>query len=210
MFQSFLICLTLLVNTCSTLSTVTTTTMAITTFDSSTSRLIKNNSMATINNFMVFSSTMETVISFVPEQGWLLNDDNQFRVFIIGEHLENSSIVFTTTMDQCSSSVNDFVSDIYSLSSSPIIEISVTLKPLTKTHSVVYLCLLYSNSNSSSTTNLTQTFRGHHLDGIHFHLIRERSQIPFAAKICLILTLFIVSGFFRYLFIGRSKIGTDT
>ena len=147
-----------------------------------------------ITHFLVFSSNLETVIAFEPKHGWILNDENRIHLHISGVHLHNSSIAFSSTAGECSTS--DFISPIYRLSSLPIIDFDVRLDAVPSGRSSVFVCLLtpvtrLSSSNGSDLQNSTQ------LEGPYFTFLRDKSTIPFAAKICLILMLFIVSGFFR-------------
>ena len=179
-------CLFLLGTILSASSTTTTTTL---------SPLISSSSVPFITHFLVFSSNSETVLTFAPKAGWVLNEERQIRLFVSGYHLHNSSIVFSASLDDCTAS--DFVSPIYPLSSASIVEILVNLEPPSKTHSSVYVCLLTPSSNSSSFTNMTEFHDARQLEGSYFTFLREKGRLPFAAKICLILTLFIVSGFFR-------------
>ena len=159
------------------------------------SPVISSNSAPFITRFLVFSSNLETVLTFAPKAGWILNEERQMRLFISGYHLQNSSIVFSASLDECTD--GDFVSPIYPLSAASIIEILVDLEPASKTHSSVYVCLLTPWSNSSSSTNMTEFHDARQLEGAYFTFLREKGRLPFAAKICLILMLFIVSGFFR-------------
>ena len=147
-----------------------------------------------ITHFLVFSSNLETVIAFEPKHGWILNEENKIHLYISGVHLHNSSIVFSATAGECSSS--DFISPIYRLSSSAVIDFDVRLEAVPRGSSSVFVCLLtpvklLSSSNGTDLQNGTQ------LEGPYFTFLRDKGTIPFAAKICLILMLFIVSGFFR-------------
>jgi hypothetical protein len=177
-------CLFVILNLFNLSSTTTTTTL---------SPLILLNNFPLITHFLVFSSNLETVITFEPKHGWLLNEERKFRLYLSGHNLQNSSIVFSSSIDECTS--NDYISPIYSLSSASIIELDVELPSISKSHSSIYVCLLTSSNTSSFTllnnTNATQ------LEGAYFIFLREKGRLPFAAKICLILMLFIVSGFFR-------------
>lgn len=160
------------------------------------SPIVTLNNAPFIRHILVFSPTLETVITFLPKHGWMLNDEKSFRLYISGYHLQNSSIAFTTTLNECTPS--EYVSPIYPLPSASINEILVDLDPPTKTHVSVYLCLIPPPSkNSSVFSNDTQEQTGEQQDGPYFTFFREKARLPFAAKICLILTLFIVSGFFR-------------
>jgi hypothetical protein len=145
-----------------------------------------------ITQFLVFSSNSETVIPFERKNGWILNEENKLRLYISGVNLKNHSIVFSSSPNECTPS--DFISPIYRLSSAAIIKLNVKLKGVSKTHSSIFLCLL-----SSSRLELNQTVEqnGTLLEGPYFTFIREKSVLPFAAKLCLILMLFMVSGFFR-------------
>jgi len=188
MLYSILTCLFFILNYLHISSTTTTTTL---------SPLILSNHYPLITHFLVFSSDFETVITFEPKHGWIINDERKFRLYLSGIHLQNSSIVFSSSIDECT--FNDYISPIYSLSSSSIIEINVELQSISKAHSSIYICLLTPanltlsllNNNTTDLQNATQ------LDGAYFTFLREKSRLPFAAKICLILMLFIVSGFFR-------------
>ena len=147
-----------------------------------------------ITHFLVFSSNLETVIAFEPKHGWILNDENQIHLHISGVHLHNSSIVFSATAGECSAS--DFVSPIYRLSSLPVIDFDVRLDAVPRGRSSVFVCLL-TPAKLSSSSNGSGLQNGTQLEGPYFTFLRDKSTIPFAAKICLILMLFIVSGFFR-------------
>jgi hypothetical protein len=164
-------------------------TLAITTTLSS---LISSNDKPLITQILVFSTNSETVISFEPKTRWILGEEKKFLLYISGSNLKNNSLVFTSSSNQCPSS--DFVSPIYRLSSAPIIKLNVKLKGLTKSHSSIHLCLLPS---LRSKINQTRSRNGTVVEGSYFTFIREKSRLPFAAKICLILMLFTVSGFFR-------------
>jgi len=148
-----------------------------------------------ITHFLVFSSNLETVITFEPKHGWLLNEEKKFRLYLSGINLQNSSIVFSSSIDECT--LDDHISPIYPLSSSSINEINVELQSISKSHSSIYVCLLTNLNQSLSITNNTNLQNITQLEGAYFIFLREKSRLPFAAKICLILMLFIVSGFFR-------------
>lgn len=150
-----------------------------------------------ILHFLVFSSNLETVITFEPKRGWLLNDEKTFRLYVTGFNLQNTSIVFSSSLGECTS--DDFVSPIYPLTSSQIHDLNVELQPISKSHSSIYVCLLRSTNDSLTilSNNSTESRNATQLEGAFFTLLREKSRLPFAAKICLILMLFIVSGFFR-------------
>ncbi len=156
------------------------------------SPLKSSNNKPLITHFLVFSSNSETVIPFEPKNGWILSEENKLRLYISGFNLEHNSIVFTTSSKECIPS--DFISSIYDLSSASIIELNVKLKGVSTAHSSIFLCLLPS---ISSEINKTLSENGTLLEGSYFTFIGEKSTLPFAAKICLILMLFIVSGFFR-------------
>jgi len=140
---------------------------------------------------------LETVITFEPKRGWLLNEEKKFRLYLTGINLQNSSIVFSSSLDECT--LEDYISPIYPLTSPSINEINVELQPILKSHSSVYVCLLTSINDSLSIllNNNTETKNATQLEGAFFTFLREKGRLPFAAKICLILMLFIVSGFFR-------------
>jgi metal transporter CNNM len=151
---------------------------------------------------------METVITFEPKHGWLLNEEKKFRLYISGINLQNSSIVFTSSIDECT--LNDYISPIYSLSSASIIEIDVELQSITKSHSSIYVCLLtQSNISLLTISNNTDSQNATPLVGAYFILLREKGRLPFAAKICLILMLFIVSGFFSGLNLGLMSMSVN-
>jgi len=156
------------------------------------SPLKSSNIKPSITQFLVFSSSSETVIPFEPRNGWMLSDEKKLRLYISGSNLKDNSIVFTGSPNECTS--NDFISPIYHLSSASIIELNIKLKAASQSYSSIYLCLLPS---VRSNINKTLSENGTLLEGPYFIFIREKSTIPFAAKICLILMLFIVSGFFR-------------
>lgn len=140
-----------------------------------------------ITNFFVLSSNSETVINFDPKSGWLLDEEKKLRLFISGFQLENASIVFTSSSKICHP--QDFISTLYRLSATPIIELDVHLTNFSKVRSSFFLCLISSTGNRSDLIKP--------LEGPFFTFIHEKSSIPFPLKICLILMLFIVSGFFR-------------
>jgi hypothetical protein len=156
------------------------------------SPLKSSNIKPSITQFLVFSSSSETVIPFEPKNGWMLSEEKKLRLYISGSNIKDNSIVFTGSPNECTSS--DFISPIYHLSSASIIELNIKLKSVSQSHSSIYLCLLPS---VRSKINKTQSENGTLLVGPYFTFIREKSTIPFAAKICLILMLFMVSGFFR-------------
>ena len=104
----------------------------------------------------------------------------------------NSSIVFSSSPDECTS--NDFISPIYQLSSASIIELVVRLGDVSKASSTIFLCLL---PTKKSKLNDTLSRNGTQLKGPYFTFFRQKSTLPFAVKICLVLMLFIFSGFFR-------------
>jgi hypothetical protein len=187
MLYSISTCLFLLLNLPYTSST-TTTTPAL-------SPLISSNYSPFITHFLVYASNMETVITFEPKHGWLIKEERDFRLYLSGYNLQNSSIVFSASIDECTSS--DYISPIYTLSSALIHEINVVLKGAPKGHSSVYICLLTSSNVSLSLSNNTEIYNATQLEGSFFTFLREKGPLPFAAKICLILMLFIVSGFFR-------------
>src|ERR1700722_11680762 len=105
------ICIFLILNILNLSSTTITTTL---------SPLFISNHFPLITHFLVFSSNMETVITFEPKHGWILNDERKFHLYLSGFHLQNSSIVFSSSVDECTT--NDYISPIYSLSSASIIE----------------------------------------------------------------------------------------
>ena len=139
-----------------------------------------------ITHLLVFCSSSETVIAFDSESGWLLNDETKIRLFLSGSALENSSLLFTASSDDCSS--GNSISPVYRLSSAPVVQLHVHLKRVLNARSPMFLCLLPSAGGTANRTALK---------GPYFMFLREKSTIPFAVKICLILMLFIVSGFFR-------------
>ncbi len=180
MYSWFILILTFS-NVFSQLTTKTTTTL---------SPLKSTNNKPSITQFLVFSTDSETIIPFEPKNGWMISEEKKLRLYISGSNLENSSIVFSASPIKCTTS--DFISPTYDLSSASIIERNVNIKGASKVHSSIHLCLL-----SSLKSNETQSQNGTRLDGPYFTFLREKSRLPFAAKICLILMLFIVSGFFR-------------
>ncbi len=145
-----------------------------------------------ITQFLVFSSDSETIISFEPKLGWMLGEENKLRLYVSGFNLENNSIVFSASANECTSS--DFISPMYRLSSASIIELDINLKGASKAHSSIFLCLIPS---SVSKLNETLSENGTQLVGAYYTFLREKSRLPFPARICLILMLFVVSGFFR-------------
>jgi hypothetical protein len=184
MFYTFS-CFFFILNILNVLSTTTTTRKPLSSLKSSEIKPL-------ITHILVFSSDLETIISFEPKHGWMLNEEKKFRLYLSGSNLQNSSIVFSASADECTP--NEFISPIYQLSSASIIELDVKLKSPAKGRSSVFLCLLpsvKSKLNDSLSQNATQ------LEGPYFTFTRDKSTIPFAAKICLILMLFLVSGFFR-------------
>jgi hypothetical protein len=52
--------------------------------------LILSNNFPLITHFLVFSSNMETVITFEPKHGWLLNEERKFRLYLSGINLHRS------------------------------------------------------------------------------------------------------------------------
>jgi hypothetical protein len=187
MLYSFFLCLFFILNLLNISSTTTTTT---------SSPLTVSSKSPLITHFLVFASNLETVISFEPKHGWILNEERKLRLHLSGINLQNSSIVFTPSVDECTS--NDYISPIYSLSSAAIIELDVELQSISKSHSSIYVCLLTpSNTSLALSNNKSESENVMQLDGPYFTLLREKGRLPFAAKICLILMLFIVSGFFR-------------
>lgn len=139
-----------------------------------------------ITHLLVFSSSSETAISFDSKYGWMLNDEKKLHLFLSGSNLDNTSLVFTASTDDCSKA--NSISPVYQLSSAPIVELNVELEKVSKARLSIFLCLLTSTKAAENTTAL---------QGSYFMFAREKSIIPFAAKVCLILMLFIVSGFFR-------------
>ncbi|CAM2712473.1 unnamed protein product [Rotaria socialis] len=162
-----------LLNISSTTATTTTTTL---------SPLILSNPVPLINNFLVFSSNLETIIKFDPNYA---------------------------SLNKCTSS--HFISPVYSLSSSSsIIELNIELQSLSKTRPLAYICLLSpSDISLSLLNNNTESYNGTQFAGAYFTFLREKSRLPFAAKICLILMLFIVSGFFSGLNLGLMSLSVN-
>jgi hypothetical protein len=187
MLYAILTCLFFILNLFNKSSTTTTTTTL--------SPLLALNHSPLITHFLVFSSNLETVVTFDPKHGWILNEERKFLLYISGIHLQNRSIVFSASADECTS--NDYISPIYTLSSASIIEINVELQSTSKSHSSVYVCILTPLNLSSSLLNNTESQNATQLEGPYFTFLREKGRLPFAAKICLILTLFIISGFYR-------------
>ena len=139
-----------------------------------------------ITHLLVFSSSSETVISFDSKHGWMLNDEKKLHLFLSGSNLDNTSLVFTASADDCSKTHS--ISPVYQLSSAPIVELHVELAKVSKARLSIFLCLLTSTKAAENTTAL---------QGSYFMFAREKSTIPFPVKVCLILMLFMVSGFFR-------------
>lgn len=168
------------------------------------------NSSAIIEQFLIFSSNEETVINFDPKQGWLLNEQNKFRLFISGTHLQNSSIVFSSSSDTCQK--DSQISPEYRLTSADIISIEVKLDNFKQSHTTAYVCLIPTLNSTLllNQTNETTSLDYHQpMNGKHFKLIREKDRIPFAAKICLILMLFVVSGFYSGLNLGLMSMSVN-
>ena len=195
MLRFLSICLFFLFNLFNSSSATTTTTL---------SPLTLTTNAPFITHLLVFSSNLETVITFEPKHGWLLNEERKFRLYLSGINLQNSSLVFSSSLDECSP--DDYISPIYPLSPASIIEINVELPSISKSHSSIYFCLIPSSNRSlllPNSTNATQ------LEGAYFIFLREKGRLPFAAKICLILMLFIVSGFFSGLNLGLMSMSVN-
>jgi len=168
-----------------------------------------SNSTATIDQFLIFSTNEETVINFDPKQGWLLNEQNKFRLFISGVNLQNSSIVFSSSSDTCQQ--DSQISPEYPLTSADINSIEVKLDNFKQSHTTTFVCLIPTLNLTLITnqTNQTNLFDIQPVHGKHFKLIREKDRIPFAAKICLILMLFVVSGFYSGLNLGLMSLSVN-
>ncbi|CAF3899413.1 unnamed protein product [Rotaria sordida] len=203
---SIFICLYFILNLLNNVSSTTTTTKTIKT---TLSPLIISNHVPLITHFLVFSTNFETVIRFEPKYGWILNEEKKFRLYLSGINLQNSSLVFSASLNKCTS--NDYISPIYSLSSTSINEINVELQSMSKSHSLVYICLLTSSNTSLSllNNNNTKPHNAKQLEGVYFTFLREKGRLPFAAKIFLILMLFIVSGFFSGLNLGLMSMSVN-
>ena len=145
-----------------------------------------------ITQFLVFSPSSETNIGFDLESGWILNEERKLHLYISGNNLKNTSLVFCTSSTECTP--DHFISPIYRLSSASIIDLDVKLKPVSKTHTTAYICLLPS---IKPRANQTVSRNGTVLQGPYFTFTRDKNPLPIAAKICLILLLFTISGFFR-------------
>ncbi|CAF2496327.1 unnamed protein product [Rotaria sp. Silwood2] len=174
--------------------------------------LVQSNHTPLITHFLVFSSNSETVIRFEPKNGWILNDEKKIRLYLSGLNLQKSSLVFSASVNKCT--LNDYISPIYSLSSTSIIEIDVELQSISKSHSLVYICLLTSSNTSLSLLNNNNNHNNElhnvaQLEGVYFTFVREKSRLPFSAKICLILMLFIVSGFFSGMNLGLMSMSVN-
>ncbi|CAF1310553.1 unnamed protein product [Adineta steineri] len=199
MLYSFVTCLFFIFNLFHLSSTTITTTA---------SPLVATYHSPLITNFLVFTTDLETVINFEPKHGWILNEERKFRVYLSGINLQNSSIVFSSSGDDCIP--DDYISPFYPLSSAPIITLDVKLPSVSKSHSVVYICLLTSSNISLSLSNNNTEFQNAtKLDNVYYTFVREKNRLPFAAKICLILTLFIISGFYSGLNLGLMSMSVN-
>ena len=131
----------------------------------------------------------------MPKHGWMLYEEKDFRLYISGHNLQNSSVVFSDSINECTPT--DYISPVYALTSAPVIDVHVKLKDASTSHSSIYLCLLTPQNRSLFPSNSNDSYNATQFEGPYYTLLREKGRIPFAAKICLILMLFIVSGFFR-------------
>ncbi|CAF1010937.1 unnamed protein product, partial [Didymodactylos carnosus] len=160
-----------------------------------------------ITHLLVYDTHLETAIKFDLKNGWIIGDARKLLFIIDGYNLNSTKISLSSSFDECKT--NEFISSTYNLitTSHTAISLEVQLSPPPKVRSSVYLCFSYlDNSNNNSNSSI---WNSKQLPSPFFTFIREKELIPFAAKICLILLLFCVSGFFSGLNLGLMSLSVN-